>query len=75
MRQSQSTNYLTERVVLHELPNQVHEPVGKLQPQAILPRESSPDFATQDLVKWGWSAVGLAEEIDLGLQNFVPPVR
>jgi hypothetical protein len=58
---------------LHELPNQVHEPVGKLQPQAILPRESSPDFSTQDLVKRGGSAVGLAEVVDLGFQDFVPP--
>jgi hypothetical protein len=46
MCQSQSTNYLAERVVLHELSNQVDEPVGKLQPQAILPGSGSPDFAT-----------------------------
>jgi hypothetical protein len=46
MRQGQSTNYLTERLVLHELSNQVDEPVGKLQPQAILPGNGSPDFGT-----------------------------
>jgi hypothetical protein len=39
-------NYLTESLVLHELPNQVHESVRKLQPQAILPGNSSTDFAT-----------------------------
>jgi hypothetical protein len=37
---------LTERLVLHELPNQVDEAVGKLQSQAILPGNGSPDFAT-----------------------------
>jgi hypothetical protein len=46
MRQSLSTNYLAEGIVLHELPNQVHEPVGKLQPQAILLGNGSTDFAT-----------------------------
>jgi hypothetical protein len=46
MGQGQSTNYLAECLVLHELPNDVHQSVGKLQPQAILPGSSSTDFAT-----------------------------
>jgi hypothetical protein len=37
---------LTESLVLHELPNQVDESVGKLQPQAILLGNGSTDFAT-----------------------------
>jgi hypothetical protein len=37
---------LTEGFVLHELPNQQDESIGKPQPQAILPGNSSPDFAT-----------------------------
>ena len=75
MRQSQTTNDLTESLVLDELPNQLDKSVGKLQPQAILPGNGSPDFATQGFVKWGWSVVGLAEEVDLGIQNSLPPVR
>jgi hypothetical protein len=46
MRQSQTTNDLTESLVLDELPNQLDKSVGKLQPQAILPGNGSPDFAT-----------------------------
>jgi hypothetical protein len=46
MCQSQPTNYLAECLVLHKLANQLDESVGKLQPEAILPGESSPDFAT-----------------------------
>jgi hypothetical protein len=60
---------------LHDLPNQLDESVGKLQPQVILPRNSSADFAAQDLVKWRWLVVRLAEEVDLGFQDFVPPAR
>ena len=73
MRQSQPTNYLTESLVLHEVPNHLDKSIGKLQPQAILPRGSSPDFATQNLVKRGWPVVRLAEVVDLGFQDFVPP--
>jgi hypothetical protein len=75
MRQGQSTNYLTERLVLHELPNQVDEAVGKLQPQAILPGNSSTDFAMQDLIERGRLVVGLAEEVDLRIQSSVLPAR
>jgi hypothetical protein len=40
------TNYLTESLVWHELPNQLDESIGKLQPQTILPGNRSPGFAT-----------------------------
>jgi len=75
MRQSQAANYLAKCLVLHEVPSQLDESVGKLQPQAILPGESSTDFGTQYPVKRGRFVVGLAEVIDLGFKDSVPPAR
>ena len=35
--------------------------------------KARPDFGAQDLVKRGRPVVGLAEVVDLGFQDFVPP--